>query len=151
MPTPDARRSAADRRHAPRGGRRTTDRPGRAPLVLVAESYDGVRDCCSRYLERFNFHVLQASDGEQALAHIAAGTPRVIITERDLPAMPATRLAQRLSQSWRTRSIPVIVLEAGFDPPAGLQEGAAGVLVKPFSLSRMLAEIRRVLRASRAP
>jgi CheY-like chemotaxis protein len=146
-------RSAPDRRRVSRGGRRNKDRPGKHPSVLVAESYDGVRKTCARYLDRFNFHVSEAADGEQALTQIAADPPHVILAELHLPAMPVPRLAQWLSQSWRTRQIPVIVLGGDIDPadPAASEsvgESVAGVLVKPFTLRTMLDEIRRVISVS---
>jgi DNA-binding response OmpR family regulator len=150
MSSDDLRHTPSDRRRVPRGGRRPTDRAGKYPPVLVAESYDGVRQSCSRYLDRFNFEVVQAADGEQALAHIAAAPPQVILAELNLPAMPAWRLSQWLSQSWRTRHIPVIVLGGDLDPmKVGYEElrpHAAAVLLKPFPLRTMLEEIRRVLR-----
>lgn len=145
-------RSVPDRRRVPRGGRRTTDRPGKYPPVLVAESYDGVRRSCARYLDRFNFQVIEAADGEQALTQIAADPPQVILAELNLPAMPVWRLTQWLSQSWRTRQIPVIVLAGDLDASdpsvsPDFQSLVAGVLVKPFTLKTMLDEIRRVIRA----
>ena len=158
QPEPDARvmphgdhRSVPDRRRVPRGGRRPTDRLGKHPPVLVAESYDGVRKSCARYLDRFNFQVAEAADGEQALVQIAAEPPQVILTELNLPAMPAWRLSQWLSQSWRTRQIPVIVLAGDLESSdASMSQDfrsvAAGVLVKPFTLRTMLDEIRRVMR-----
>ena len=157
LPEPDARvmsdghhRSVPDRRRVPRGGRRPTDRPGKHPPVLVAESYDGVRKSCARYLDRFNFQVAEAADGEQALMQIAAAPPQVILTELNLPAMPAWRLSQWLSQSWRTRQIPVIVLasdlaSADRSMSQDFRSLVAGVLVKPFTLRTMLDEIRRVI------
>src|ERR1700730_18001557 len=108
-------RSVPHRRRVPRGGGRATDRAGKHPPVLVAESYDGVRKSCARYLDRFHLHVAEAEDGEQALTQIAAEPPQVILAELNLPAMPVWRLAQWLSQSWRTRQIPVIVLAGDVD------------------------------------
>lgn len=140
----------------PRGGRRTTDRPGKYPPVLVAESYDGVRRSCARYLDRLHFQVAEASDGEQALRQITAEPPLLVLAESNLPLMPAPRLARWLSQSWRTRQIPVIMLAGGDLDPSDtsvsedLRSVVAGVLVKPFTLSGMLDEIRRVIRLSGA-
>ena len=73
----------------------------------------------------------------------------MIVTELNLPAMPAWRLAQWLSQSWRTRHIPIIVLDGDIDPalPQDLGGHVASVLTKPFPLVQMLEEIRRTLRA----
>jgi len=149
-------RSVSDRRRVPRGGRRSTDRAGKHPPVLVAESYDGVRKSCARYLDRFNFQVAEAADGEEALTQITAEPPQVILAELNLPAMPAWRLAQWLSQSWRTRQIPVIVLAGDLeasDPPVSpdFRNVVAGVLVKPFTLRTMLDEIRRVIRVPETP
>jgi len=145
-------RSIPDRRRVPRGGRRTIDRSGKHPSVLVAESYDGVRKSCARYLDRFNFQVTEAADGEEALTQIAAEPPQVILAESNLPVMPIARLSQWLLQSWRTRQIPVIVMtgdDLEFSDPSAPQDVrglVAGVLVKPFTLRTMLDEVRRVIR-----
>ena len=125
-------------------------------MVLVAESYDGVRKSCARYLDRFNFQVAEAADGEQALKQIAAEPPQVILAELNLPSMPAPRLSQWLSQNWRTRQIPVIVLAGDLEPSEESVFGdsrtvVGGVLVKPFTLKVMLDEIRRVMRMNARP
>lgn len=113
--------------------------------MLVAESYDGVRKACSRYLGHFNFQVSEATNGEDALELISSTLPRVVLTESTLPMMPASRLMQWLGQSWRTRDIPIIVLSQEMEPN-GWTNRAAGILVKPFTLAEMLEEVRRVLR-----
>src|SRR5579871_489881 len=104
------RRGQSDRRRVPRGGRRVYDRAGRYPPVLVADNYEGARVPAARYLERYNFEVAEATDGEQVLQRIIAAPPQIILTDWSLPTMPARRLCQWLDQSWRTRHIPVIVL-----------------------------------------
>jgi twitching motility two-component system response regulator PilH len=136
-----------DRRRVPRGGRRTTDRPGRYPAILVAESYDGVRLACARYLQQFNFDVTEASNGEQALVKIVATSPHLILTEWNLPAMPAGKLAQWVAQRRTESRIPVIVL-ANVVEGDGVLPRVAGVLRKPFLLSEMIDEVRRVLRGA---
>jgi DNA-binding response OmpR family regulator len=143
------RRAVPDRRRVSRGGRRQNDRGGNYPPVLVADSFDGVRTSCSRFLDRFHFEVIEAADGEEVLARVNAEAPQVILTELNLPDMPAWRLAHWLGQNWRTRQIPVIVLAAGLESgtEADFQSLVAGVLLKPFQMQTMLGEIRRVLRA----
>ena len=97
--------------------------------------------------------VAEASDGEQAIRQIAAEPPQLILAELNLPSMPAGRLAQWLSQSWRTRQIPVIVLGGDLDPSdtslsEDVRSSLAGVLMKPFTLRGMLDEVRRVIRTA---
>jgi CheY-like chemotaxis protein len=139
-----------DRRRVPRGGRRTSDRSGLHPTILLADSYEGARRPCARYLDRYRFQVAEVADGEQALSFITALAPHIILADSSLPAMPAWRLTQWLAQSWRTRSIPVIVMTSEVEPDDDLPplENATGVLIKPFSLTAMLTEVRRVLRLS---
>jgi len=133
----------------PRGGRREYDRSGRYPPVLVADSYEGARRPCVRYLDRFHFDVAEATNGEDALKQIVSTTPRLIITEWTLPTMPADRLCQWLAQGWRTRDIPVIGVAADYDARRQMPS-VASILVKPFSLETMLTEVRRVLRESQS-
>jgi DNA-binding response OmpR family regulator len=140
-------RSELDRRRVPRGGRRASDRPGRYPPILVAESYEGVRQACARYLQQFNFDVMEAADGEEALARIVASPPQLILTEWNLPSMPAGRLAQWVAQRRPKSDIPVIILANAVEGE-GKVPRVAGVLRKPFSLPQMLAEVRRVLRGA---
>ena len=143
----DGRRDGtSDRRRVRRGGRRVYDRPGIHPPVLVADAYDGARIPAARYLSRFHFDVAEASDGEQALQRILASPPQVILADWSLPSMPALRLCQWLEQSWRTRNIPVILMVGHCDPTEA--PPVAAVLIKPFPLSTMLEEIRRVLRTT---
>src|SRR3954465_12493565 len=120
------RRVDQDRRRGGGGAPRATDRPGRYPPVLVADSYEGARRPCARYLDRLNFEVIEAADGDEALARIVATPPHVILAEWFLPAMPAPRFAQWLGQSWRTREIPLIALASTVEP--GAPSGIAAVL-----------------------
>jgi two-component system response regulator AtoC len=140
----NGRQELPDRRRVPRGGRRAGDRPGRFPRVLIADSYDGARRPCVRYLDRLNFEVAEATDGEEALELILKTPPHVILTEWSLPVMPVQCLTQWLTRSWRTRDIPVIAIMSA--PELETSAGVAGVLTKPFTLGTMLDELRRVLR-----
>ena len=131
----------------PRGGRRPTDRPGRHPTLLVAESYAPVRRPFVRYLEHFSFRVTQATNGDELLAALSRVPPHVILAEVALPHMDAQRLSQWLGSSCHARDIPVIVMADSFTEGAAARLGnPAGVLVKPFPLSTLLDEVRRVLR-----
>jgi DNA-binding response OmpR family regulator len=147
MNGPDRRSIVTDRRRIPRGGRRATDQPGRHPHVLVADSYDGARIPCVKYLDRMGFGVLEAGNGHRALAHIDARDAHVIVIENGLPDAPVAQIADRLRGA--AQAVPLIVMTSDLDV---VDETFAGlplvaVLEKPFSLTTRLAEIRRLLRA----
>ena len=143
----------ADRRRVPRGGRRSGDQEGRSPLVLVADSYAGARRPCVRYLRHFHFLIKEVGDRDRLLTTIAEALPALILLETDLPDLSPRQLGGFLGAHGRTRSIPIIVMASGRGRAASFGNGGfhpAAVLVKPFSLRRMLQDIRLVLRRIRS-
>jgi CheY-like chemotaxis protein len=134
-----------DRRRVPRGGRRSTDRPGRYPRVIVADSYAGARIPYARYLTGLGFEVDEADSGDSLLTLIDRSVPQVILVEKDLPQWPAWCLSTWLDLDPRTRDIPIIVMAGDSD---GEVPPAAGILTKPFQLPSLIKEVRRVLRAA---
>ena len=124
-----------DRRRAPRGGRRASDREGRHPTLLVADPYDATRRLFVRYLERCNFHVEEAANRRDAIANIAGASPAVIVSD----------LALRLQGDPGIGQIPMIVMAGAIrqlDVPTSV------ALAKPFPLSALLEAVRRALRSA---
>jgi len=134
------RRQSDDRRHAARGGRRDFDKPGRYPPVIIADSDDGARQPCARYLERFGFQVEQAVTGEDAVSIVDNCRLRVAIAELTLP-----RDDEFQERVWG-RGIPYVAIASTEVYTAPVE--SAVVLVKPFSLATLLTEVRRVLTLS---
>jgi DNA-binding NtrC family response regulator len=127
-----------DRRRIPRGGRRGTDRQGRHPRVLVADSDAGARRPCVRYLSLFGFDVEEAATGDEAVVALNSCRPHLLIADARLPS--TTQFTTAVAKEFH---IPVIVTttdHAGSVPPE-----AIGVLIKPFPLATMLNEVRRAL------
>lgn len=145
MPDQELRNTAhADRRRVPRGGRRSTDRPGRYPRVIVADSYAGARIPYSRYLSALGFDVDEADSGDSLLTLIDRAIPQVILMEKDLPQWPSWCVSTWLDLDPRTREVPIIVMAGG---TADEMPPTARILTKPFQLPSLIEEIRRVLRA----
>jgi len=142
------RRNPMDRRRRPRGGRRRTDRPGAHPRLLVVEDDPAIRRLLTRYLRARHFHVDAASDGEAALACVAAVRPHLIVTDVQLPRLDGYGLLARLAAQPDTRDIPVIIFSAEADAPEKATElGCAAVLMKPASPRTLLEKIRDTLRS----
>ena len=142
----ERRTGGPDRRRVPRGGRRASDRPGRHPHVLVADSYEAARVCCVKYLERLGFGVLETGNGSGALAHIHAQSAQVVVIEHGLPDAPVSDVAHRLRAT--SPAVPLIVMTSDLDVVGDTvtQLPLVTVLEKPFSLMTMIDEIRRLLR-----
>ena len=143
--TPPNRRLTVepDRRRFARGGRRDADRAGRHPIVLVADAYDDARVPIARYLDRFGFHVIEASSASEAVDLMNLHRPLVILS--GLLGAQAALFYSQLSNKLTAVPSVVIVLASSVDDPVPRE--ATGVLTKPFLLRAMLDEMRREVRA----
>ena len=84
-------RKGPDRRKHPRGGRRAEDRPGFAPLILVADEEASSRDMCEAILAKLHFAVAPVDSIDKALSIIGTLRPDVIVVHaRDSAALERT-------------------------------------------------------------
>jgi hypothetical protein len=89
--TPELRQGG-DRRHEPRGGRRPTDSPGFAPLVLVADEDAASGDMCEALLATLRFAVARVDSVDKAVAVISTLLPDIIVA-RGHDVLPLQRAA----------------------------------------------------------
>ncbi len=122
------------------------------PTILVIED-EGALVTLLRYnLERDGYRVVEARDGEEALIVAAEETPDLILLDWALPNLSGIEVCRRLRMKGETRNTPIIMLTARgeeSDRTRGLDTGADDYVVKPFSMTEMLARIRAVLRRIR--
>ena len=79
MTPTDEQRRRSDRRKQPRGGRRPDDRPGFAPLILVADEESQSLEMCEAILAKLHFAVAPVDSVERALAILPTLKPEVIV------------------------------------------------------------------------
>jgi CheY-like chemotaxis protein len=120
--------------------------------ILFVEDLEPLRQAIAHALEDAGYTVVSASDGDEAL-RIAAqdtGTFDALITDVVLPRKSGYRLARALRES--RPDLRVLYL-SGYDRPQGLDEALAvpgtAFLAKPFAPEAMIADLERLLDASR--
>lgn len=117
--------------------------------VLVVDDERALRHLLKVYLAKEGFQVLEASDGEQALAIHDEGGADIAVVDVMLPGIDGFEVVRRL----RARSnIPIILLTARGEETsrvAGLEIGADDYVVKPFSAPEVVARVRAHLRRER--
>ncbi len=99
----------------------------------------------SRLLADDGFTVDTAQDGLDALRHLEAGWPDLLITALRLPGIDGMTLAQLIKER---ADLPIIVLsgvESGDEKTAALEEVAEDYVTKPFHYPELRARIKRVL------
>ncbi|HAY84329.1 MAG TPA: DNA-binding response regulator [Chloroflexi bacterium] len=117
-----------------------------AKKILVVEDEPNIAEVVSLYLERADFSVRIARDGEAALQALEQHIPDLIIMDLMLPEIDGFAITRWL----RERSnVPIIMLTARrdeIDRITGLELGADDYVVKPFSPQELVSRVRAVLR-----
>lgn len=119
--------------------------------VLVVDDEPMVREVLAQYLTHDGFTVVEAEDGEDAVAKIDAHTPDLVLLDLMLPKMHGLEV---LRHTRATSDVPIILLTALSDEKdrvAGLEMGADDYVGKPFSPREVAARVKSVLRRSGGP
>ncbi|GAA4933928.1 response regulator transcription factor [Actinomycetospora succinea] len=117
--------------------------------MLVVDDELGVRDALTRGLGAEGMEVHAVADGPAGLREAATGAYDAVVLDIMLPGMSGYRVLEALrSEGVAT---PVLLLSAKdgeVDQADGLDLGADGYLVKPFSFVVLVAQLRAMLRRS---
>ena len=117
-------------------------------IILLVEDEDVVRDLARRVLSDYGYDVLEARQGEEALAlsELHAGPIHLLLTDLVMPKMSGPELAQNL-QALRP-DMPVLYMSGYNDEKVlryGMQEQQIHFLQKPFTPNALIAKIRQVI------
>ena len=122
------------------------------PYVLVVEDEDALATLLDYNLMKEGFRVERAADGEEALLRVSEEPPDLVVLDWMLPKVSGVEVCRQLRAGTETRRTPVLMLTARgeeTDKVRGLDTGADDYLVKPFSMSELVARIRALLRRAR--
>lgn len=117
--------------------------------ILIADDDEALQTLVKKVAAGAGYEVLQALDGEAALA-AARGQPRpeLILLDIMMPRLDGRDVLKRLKADPTTSDIPVIVYSARgehSDRIIGLELGAADYVEKPFNVELLLRKIEYVL------
>jgi DNA-binding response OmpR family regulator len=117
------------------------------PHVLVVDDEVGVRNALSRGLRAEGMDVVCASDGPSGLREALTGTYDVILLDITLPDLSGHQVLKQLrAEGVDTPVLLVSAKDGEIDQTHGLDLGADGYLVKPFSFLVLVAQLRALLR-----
>jgi two-component system alkaline phosphatase synthesis response regulator PhoP len=116
-------------------------------LILLVDDEASIIQLARMYLERENFRVEAASDGEAALEAIKKVDPDLVVLDLMLPKMDGMEVCRVL----RAEGNPIAILmltarDEDIDKILGLELGADDYLTKPFNPHELVARIKAILR-----
>ncbi|MBS1858552.1 MAG: response regulator [Acidobacteria bacterium] len=118
-----------------------------AKTILTVDDSASVRQLVGFTLRGAGYDVVEAVDGEDALARLK-GAIHLVITDLNMPRMDGIELVKRIRSSPVYKYVPVIMLTTESQETrkqAGKAAGATGWIVKPFAAEQLLAVLKRVL------
>jgi DNA-binding response OmpR family regulator len=116
--------------------------------VLVIDDKAPIRLLCRVNLEAEGMIVVEASDGLDGVEKARVEGPDVILLDVMLPGLDGWRVAERLLEDERTRSIPIIFLTAKAefrDRARGLDIGGVDYVTKPFNPTELAPLVEGLL------
>lgn len=124
-----------------------------ADRILVVDDEEQIRKLLESSLRRRGYEVVLATDGIEALRHIRARIPDLIVTDVNMPNMNGFELTRRLRADHRTARVPIVMLSArkqADDILRGYAEGADEYIAKPVEMAVLTAKIDVLIKRMKA-
>ena len=119
--------------------------------VLVVDDEPAIRRFLRVSLGAHGCTVFEATNGQEALAGVAAHRPDVVILDLGLPDIDGLEVTRQLREWTR---LPIIILSVRGEEAekiAALDAGADDYLTKPFGAGELLARMRAAVRRASSP
>ena len=116
--------------------------------ILVVEDDPNIQEALRYSLEKENYRLILADDGDMALTLAQNHSPDLVLLDIMLPGIDGLAVCKRIREE---NNVPIIMLTAKteeIDKVLGLELGADDYITKPFSMRELIARIKVQLRHS---
>ncbi len=116
--------------------------------ILVVEDQEDNRQIIRDMLAGTGYEIIEAENGEQALAAIAKARPDLILMDIQLPVMDGYTATRRIKADPALRSIPIIAVTSyalSGEEKKAREAGCDDYIPKPYSPRELLAKVRQYL------
>jgi two-component system cell cycle response regulator DivK len=116
--------------------------------ILVVEDQEDNRRILRDLLRSAGYDLVEAENGEAALALVKSQRPNLILMDIQLPLMDGYEATRRIKADRDLQSIPIIAVTSyalSGDEDKARAAGCDGFVTKPFSPRQLLAKIKEYL------
>jgi len=113
--------------------------------ILVVEDHEDNRRILRDLLSSRGYDLIEAEDGEQALAMAEDWRPALILMDVQIPLLDGFEVTRRLKANPVLRAIPVVVVTSyalSGDESKARAAGCNAYVSKPYSARKLLAKIQ---------
>ncbi len=114
--------------------------------ILVVEDNEMNRDMLVKRLQRRDFNILIATNGQAALDLLQTERPDIVLMDMHMPIMDGWTAIAIIQENQILRSIPIIGVSANGsseDRKTALEAGCVAYETKPIDFNRLLALIQQ--------
>jgi CheY-like chemotaxis protein len=123
------------------------------PLALVVEDDKDTRFLLNFLLEMRGWRVLEAGDGEEAVALAESAHPELILMDGNLPRLDGVGATRRMRELSTLSAVPIFFLSGNAEPAfreVAFEAGCDAYLVKPFTIDQLdIVLARHVLKKTK--
>lgn len=115
------------------------------PTILIVDDEPVNRQVLLNHLGKRGYRLLEAGDGEEALAILKDMHVDLVLLDVMMPNMSGYEVCGQLRQTYSVQEMPVIFLTArarGIDIVEGFQMGGNDYLVKPIDRGELLSRVK---------
>ena len=114
--------------------------------ILIADDDKNICELLRMYLEKEDYAVVTAANGEEALAKFDEENPDLILLDVMMPKLDGWQVCRELRKKSECPIIMITAKGETFDKVLGLELGADDYVVKPFEPKEIIARIKAVMR-----
>src|SRR6195256_6314096 len=117
-------------------------------LILAVEDQEDNMQILRDLLTSAGYEIVEAENGEEAMAAVAKRRPDLILMDIQLPIMDGYETTRRIKANPALRSIPIIAVTSyalSGDEQKARAAGCDDFVPKPYSPRQLLAKIRQYL------
>ncbi|MER2225612.1 MAG: response regulator transcription factor [Carnobacterium sp.] len=118
--------------------------------LLVVDDEDRIRRLLKMYLERENYVIFEADNGEDAVKMALENDYDLILLDLMLPKMDGIQVAEKIRE---TKNTPIMMLTAKGEEVSrieGFEVGADDYIVKPFSPREVVLRVSAILKRTQS-
>ncbi len=119
------------------------------PRILLVDDESTARFFFKKTLEKIDVEVVEAKNGEEALAVLEKSLIHLIVSDVNMPILNGFQLLDRVKKNARTKSIPVIMVTSDIDMETNekaIRLGADDFVTKPLKHDDFLPRVRRFVK-----
>jgi two-component system chemotaxis response regulator CheY len=122
-----------------------------AKTILVVDDSGTVRQQVSMALKQAGFLIVEAADGQEALAAIESNRAiDMVVCDVNMPNLNGLEMVERVKSNPDHKSLPILMLTTEGQPSMikrAKEAGAVGWIVKPFDANQLVQTAKHLTKS----